>query len=346
MNNNYINKVENTLTLARVKNWQKPKLNESQKFSIIEKIKKKLKSNNAVLVCHFYVDGIIQDLALSTGGVVSDSLEMARFGRDCSQKKIIVAGVRFMGETAKILSPEKKIFMPSFEATCSLDIGCPQNEFNNFCDEHPERTVIVYANTSAAVKARSDWTVTSSCALDIVKHLKEKKIPLIFAPDKHLGSYITKKTGADILNWDGHCVVHDEFKSFELKNLKEKMPDAKVLVHPESPDVVVELADFVGSTSQLLNFSIHSSSNRFIIATDNGLIHAMRKKSPNKSFFEAPTAGNGATCKSCAHCPWMEMNDLNGILSALENSTGEIFVPEEIATKAMVAINKMLDFTK
>ena len=180
MNTNYINKVENTLTLARVKNWQKPTLNDSQKLRIIEKIKKKLKSNNAVLVCHYYVDGIIQDLALSTGGVVSDSLEMARFGRDCSQKKIIVAGVRFMGETAKILSPEKKVFMPSFDATCSLDIGCPQNEFNNFCDEHPERTVVVYANTSAAVKARSDWTVTSSCALDIVKYLKEKKNPINF----------------------------------------------------------------------------------------------------------------------------------------------------------------------
>jgi quinolinate synthase len=318
-----------------------------EKKKIEDKIKIELKRKNAVLVTHYYVDGFIQDLTLATGGIVSDSLEMARFGKEHSAKTLIVSGVKFMGETAKILSPEKRILMPDTEATCSLDLGCPSEDFFRFCDENPERLVVVYANTSAAVKARADWTVTSSCAINIVKSFAKEKTPIIFAPDKHLGQYIRENTGADMLLWDGHCVVHDEFKGFELKEMKKNLNnEALVLVHPESPKAVVELADFIGSTSQLLNFSIKSNAKKFIVATDGGLLHSMRKASADKIFYEAPTAGSGATCKSCAYCPWMAMNSLEGILNALEKELGEILVPIETINKAYLSLERMLNFTK
>ena len=252
-----------------------------------------------------------------------------------------------MGETAKILSPVKRVLMPDIQATCSLDLGCPTDDFSKFCDENPERSVVVYANTSAAVKARADWTVTSSCAINIVKHLTKEQVPIIFAPDKHLGEYIRENTGADMLLWDGHCVVHDEFKAFELKEMKTDFKgEALVLVHPESPKSVIELADFVGSTSEMLNFSITSKAKNFIVATDGGLLHSMRKASVDKKFYEAPTAGSGATCKSCAYCPWMAMNSLDGILNALNKGVGEIFVSNETIKKANISLERMLNFTK
>ena len=184
---------------------------------------------------------MIQALAEETGGCVADSLEMARFGAKTEADIIIVAGVRFMGETAKILSPEKTVLMPTLEATCSLDLGCPADQFTEFCDAHPDHTVVVYANTSTAVKARADWIVTSSCALEIVDHLDAEGKKIIWGPDKHLGSYIEKQTGAEMLKWQGACIVHDEFKTKALKDLKAANPNAAVLVHPESPDSVVEL---------------------------------------------------------------------------------------------------------
>src|SRR5882757_8018528 len=207
-----------------------------------------LAHHDAVLVAHYYVDGELQDLALETGGCVADSLEMARFGRDHPARTLVVAGVRFMGETAKILSPDKRVLMPELEATCSLDIGCPAEAFTRWCDAHPDRTVVVYANTSAAVKARADWMVTSACALPIVAHLKAQGQKVLWAPDRHLGRYIQEQTGADMLMWNGACIVHDEFKGLELELLKEQHPDAMVLVHPESPESVVRMADVVGST--------------------------------------------------------------------------------------------------
>src|SRR6267378_6085292 len=209
-----------------------------------------LAQHDAVLVAHYYVDGELQDLALETGGCVSDSLEMARFGRDHPAKTLIVAGVRFMGETAKILNPEKCVLMPDLEATCSLDLGCPAHEFSAFCDQHPERTVVVYANTSAAVKARAGWVVTSAIALDVVRHLHERGERILWAPDRHLGAYVRSRTGADMLLWHGACVVHEEFKALELEILKKEHPRAKVLVHPETPAEVIKLADAVGSTTQ------------------------------------------------------------------------------------------------
>jgi quinolinate synthase len=305
-----------------------------------------LKAHDAVLVAHYYVDGDLQDLALQTGGIVADSLEMARFGRDHAAHTLVVAGVRFMGESAKILSPHKRVLMPDLDATCSLDLGCPPDEFGAFCDAHPDRKVVVYANTSAAVKARADWMVTSSCALAIVQHLKDQGQKILWAPDRHLGRYIQDQTGADMLLWNGECIVHDEFKALELELLRKQHPQAMVLVHPESPEGVVRQAHVVGSTSQLLKAVIDGTAQEYIVATDNGLMHRMRQLAPGKTLIEAPTAGNSATCKSCAHCPWMAMNALQGVVSCLETGNGEIHVPEPVRSQALGCIERMLDFVK
>ncbi len=304
-----------------------------------------LKARDAVLVAHYYVDGDLQDLAQETGGCVADSLEMARFGRDHPASTLVVAGVRFMGETACILSPDKRVLMPELEATCSLDIGCPPDEFAAWCDAHPDRKVVVYANTSAAVKARADWMVTSACALPIVAHLHAQGHKLLFAPDRHLGQYIQEQTGADMLMWPGSCIVHDEFKAVELAILREQHPDALVLVHPESPAAVVALADVVGSTTKLLQAVADRRASKYIVATDNGLMHRMHQVSPDAILIEAPTAGRSATCKSCAHCPWMAMNGLQGVRDALLTGRGEVTVPRAVGAKALACIDRMLDFT-
>ena len=303
-----------------------------------------LRQHDATLVAHYYVDGDLQDLALETGGCVADSLEMARFGRDAPQQTLVVAGVRFMGETSKILSPGKRVLMPDLDATCSLDLGCPADDFAAFCDAHPDRTVVVYANTSAAVKARADWMVTSSCALAVVNHLKAQGKKILWAPDRHLGRYIQEETGADMLLWNGACIVHDEFKGLELELLKEQHPHAMILVHPESPKSVVQMADVVGSTSQMLDAVVKGSAREYIVATDNGILHRMRQLAPGKTLIEAPTAGNSATCKSCAHCPWMAMNSLQGLVDCLENGTGAIQVAEPTRAEALGCIQRMLDF--
>ena len=305
-----------------------------------------LKTHDAVLVAHYYVDGDLQDLALATGGIVADSLEMARFGREHAARTLVVAGVRFMGESAKILSPHKRVLMPDLDATCSLDLGCPADEFGAFCDAHPDREVVVYANTSAAVKARADWMVTSSCALPIVQHLKDQGRKILWAPDRHLGRYIQDCTGADMLMWNGECIVHDEFKALELELLRQQHPRAMVLVHPEAPEGVVKQAHVVGSTSQLLKAVVDGTAKEYIVATDNGLMHRMRQLAPGKTLIEAPTAGNSATCKSCAHCPWMAMNALQGVVGCLETGSGEILVPEPIRSRALGCIERMLDFVK
>ena len=312
---------------------------------LIAAIKLALKQNNAVIVAHYYTDPVIQALAEDTGGCISDSLEMARFGAASEAQTLIVAGVRFMGETAKILSPEKKVLMPTLEATCSLDIGCPIDEFSEFCDQHPDRTVVVYANTSASVKARADWVVTSSIALQVVEYLDKRGEKIIWGPDKHLGGYIQNQTGADMLMWDGSCIVHEEFKAQGLAELKRIYPQAALLVHPESPAPLVELADVVGSTSQLIQASQDMPNPQFIVATDNGIFYKMQQLSPEKTFIEAPTGGNGATCRSCAHCPWMAMNGLENLLACLdEGSKEEVLVDEALRIKALIPLQRMLDF--
>ncbi|MBN3765910.1 quinolinate synthase NadA [Burkholderia sp. Ac-20365] len=315
-----------------------------ERLALKERIRGLLKREKAVLVAHYYVDPELQELADETGGCVADSLEMARFGRDREEQTLVVAGVRFMGETAKILSPNKRILMPDLDATCSLDLGCPVDEFSAFCDQHPDRTVVVYANTSAAVKARADWMVTSSIGLEIVADLHARGEKIIWAPDRHLGGYIQKKTGADMLLWQGSCLVHDEFKGVELDLVRAEYPDAKVLVHPESPESVVAQADVVGSTTQLIDAAKNSSATHFIVATDLGILHKMRLAAPGKIFIEAPTAGNSATCKSCAHCPWMAMNGLRNLAEVLERGHNEIFVDPSIGERARLPIDRMLDF--
>lgn len=305
-----------------------------------------LEIQNAVLVAHFYCDPIIQKLAEKTGGCVSDSLEMARFGTQHKADTVVVAGVRFMGETAKILTPRKRVLMPNLEATCSLDLGCPVNKFSEFCDQNSDRTVVVYANTSAAVKARADWVVTSSCALEIIEELIDNGEKIIWGPDKHLGRYIKNKIGGDILLWDASCIVHDEFKAKSLYQMKVLYPEAAVLVHPESPESVIELADVVGSTSQLIYAAQQLPNQTLIVATDKGIFYKMHQLCPNKRLIEAPTAGNGGSCKSCARCPWMAMNSLEGILNSLQRDINQIFLEPDIIRKALIPLTRMLDFTR
>lgn len=321
-------------------------LSDEEKVTVVANIKRLLKEKNAVLVAHYYTDPDIQALAEETGGCVADSLQMARFGAEHDADMLIVAGVKFMGETAKILTPNKRVLMPTLNATCSLDLGCPPDEFAKFCDEHPDRTVVVYANTSAAVKARADWVVTSSVALDIIEHLDGQGKKILWAPDKHLGHYIQNQTGADMILWDAACIVHEEFKSKALFQLKEQHPDAAVLVHPESPTPVVELADAVGSTSHLIKASQELPHKKFIVATDKGIFYKMQQLSPEKTFIEAPTGGDGATCRSCANCPWMAMNGLKAIEQALagDGVEHEIHVDPELTKQALVSLDRMMNF--
>lgn len=324
----------------------RPHYTAEQQERVKDQIKILLKEQDAVLVAHYYVDQELQELAEETGGYISDSLDMAKFGNEHPAKTLIVAGVRFMGETAKILNPEKRVLMPTLKAECSLDLSCPIEEFAPFCDAHPEYTVVVYANTSAAVKARADYVVTSGIALDLVSWLGKQGKKVLWAPDKHLGHYIQKVSGVDMLLWQGSCIVHDEFKTRSLGDLTEKYPDAAVLVHPESPDEIIAMADVVGSTTQIINAAKDLPNKQFIVATDKGIFYKMKQEAPGKEFIEAPTHGVGGTCTSCAHCPWMAMNGLHNLLDVLITGNNEIFVDEAVRVKALQSTQRMLDFAK
>ena len=323
-----------------------PALTPPEREALRERIKQLLKEQDAVLIAHYYVDAEIQRLAEDSGGHVSDSLDMARFGYEHPAKTLVVAGVRFMGETAKILSPEKRVLMPVLEAECSLDLSCPPEQFVAFADANPDRVVVVYSNTSAAVKARADYVVTSSIAVKLVEHLHKQGKKILWAPDKHLGAYIQSVTGADMLIWPGSCVVHDEFKAQALAAMKQEHPDAAVLVHPESPADVIALADAVGSTSQLIQAVKNLPHSKFIVATDSGIFYKMQQAAPNKTLLEAPTMGKGATCQSCAHCPWMAMNSLQNVAHVLETGANEVHIPEDIRRKALRATERMIEFAK
>lgn len=325
---------------------QWPTLSDAETAHIKERIKRLLAEKDAVLVAHYYTAGALQDLAEETGGCVADSLEMARFGTEHPAQTLVVAGVRFMGETSKILNIEKRVLMPDLGATCSLDEGCPYELFAEFCDQHPQHTVVVYANTSAQVKARSDWVVTSGIALPIIKYLSERGEKILWAPDKHLGGYVQKLTGAEMIFWPGSCVVHEEFRSVALERLRKIHPEAAILVHPESPEAVVNQADVVGSTTALINAATTLPHKEFIVATDAGIFNKMKQLAPDKIFLEAPTVGEGATCQSCANCPWMGMNSLHNLVEILETGKNEIHVSPEIAAKARIPIQRMLDFAE
>lgn len=323
-------------------------MHDSERVALTTRIKQLLIEQDAVLVAHYYTSAALQKLAEETGGCVSDSLEMARFGHASKAKTLIVAGVRFMGETAKILNPEKRVLMPDLRAECSLDLSCPADEFSRFCDEHPDRVVVVYANTSAAVKARADWMVTSSIAVKVAAHLHAQGKKLIWAPDRYLGDFVQKTTGADILLWQGSCVVHEKFKAEGIRELKTQYQaqgqDVAVLVHPESPAGVIALADVVGSTTQLIRAAAELPQQTLIVATDNGIFHKMQLAAPGKTLLEAPSGGLGASCVSCAHCPWMAMNGLKGLLNVLETGVNEIWIDPAIGRRAVVSINRMLEF--
>lgn len=324
-------------------------LNQYEKKNYKFKIKKLLKKNNAVIVAHYYTDPIIQEIADETGGCVADSLEMARFGKNHHASTLLVAGVRFMGETAKILSPQKTVLMPSLHAECSLDLNCQIEDFDKFCNLYPDRIVIVYANTSAAVKARADWVVTSSICVELVEYLHHQGYKIIWAPDRHLGRYVTQKTGANIISWKASCIVHEEFKIQALKKMKSFYPQAAILAHPESPQAIVDYADFVGSTSQLINAAKKISNLQIIVATDMGIFYKMKQAVPNKELLIAPTAGEGATCKSCAHCPWMALNSLEAIIHSLEhgqNTSYEIILDPLTCKAALLPLNRMLLFAE
>jgi quinolinate synthase len=339
---------DHTLAEDRIPLYEEESLDPAEKAALRDEVKALLVERKAALIAHYYVDGDVQDLAEETGGFVSDSLEMARFGKNHPASTLVIAGVRFMGETAKILSPEKRVVMPTLEAECSLDLGCPPDEFEAFCREHADRTVVVYANTSARVKALADWVVTSSVALPIVERLHAQGEKVLWAPDKHLGHWIATQTGADMLLWNGACIVHEEFKAKALADLKALYPDAGVLVHPESPAAVVDMADVVGSTSQIIKAAGELPNQVFIVATDRGIFHKLRQKNPDKRFIEAPTAGQGATCRSCAHCPWMAMNELKQLAATLRDdrafAANEIHVDPQIGRRAMVPLDRMLAF--
>ena len=323
----------------------KHKVYDADDLKLLKKsIKSLLDEKNGVLISHYYVDKEIQELTEDLGGCVSDSLQMAKFGQNSEADLLVVSGVKFMGETSKILSPEKTILMPTLEATCSLDLGCPEEDFKKFCEEHPDREIVVYANTSAEVKALADWVVTSSIALEVVEHLHSQGKKIIWAPDKHLGKYIEDYTGADMILWDASCIVHDEFKYQGLTDMKKLHPDAGVLVHPESPMEVIKLADVVGSTSQILQAAKNLDFNKFIVATDKGIFYQLEKNNPKKVFFEAPTAGNGAQCKSCSQCPWMGLNSLENLEKTLLDMKNVINVSEETIKKAQISLNRMTSF--
>ncbi len=323
---------------------QWPELSKQERDALKQEIAQKLKAQNAVLVAHYYTDADLQALAEETGGCVADSLEMAHFGAAQEAETLVVCGVRFMGETAKILNPEKRVIMPDLGATCSLDEGCPADQFTAFCDAHPDHTVVVYANTSAEVKARSDWVVTSGIALQIVEHLASEGKKILWGPDRHLGSYVQRLTGADMLLWPGSCVVHEEFKSVALERIRRLHPEAAVLVHPESPEHVIEQADVVGSTTALIKAVADMENKEFIVATDGGIFYKMQQMAPDKVLIEAPTAGEGATCVSCAHCPWMGMNALQNLDQVLSSGENEIHIDPVIREKAVIPIQRMLDF--
>tara|TARA_Y100000022_G_scaffold158810_1_gene141512 strand:+ start:245 stop:1279 length:1035 start_codon:yes stop_codon:yes gene_type:complete len=339
-----INLVPDDLLASHKRKLFAEEIVSSEELQLIEKIKNLVFEKNISLISHYYTDNKIQKLTEELNGCVSDSLQMAKFGKESKSDILVVSGVKFMGETAKILSPNKKVYMPTLEATCSLDLGCPVNEFKKFCEHHPDREIVVYANTSAEVKAISDWVVTSSIALDVIDHLDSEGKKIIWGPDKHLGRYIQQKTKADMVLWDGACVVHEEFKHEGLKSLMQLHEDAKVLVHPESPHSVIDLADCVGSTSQIIDYANNSSARKFIVATDKGIFYQLIKNNPDKEFYEAPTAGDGATCNSCSRCPWMGMNSLENLYDAVSNQSNEINLEDEIIDKAQISLNRMVNF--
>lgn len=308
-----------------------------EKEFLISEINRLKKEKNAIIMAHYYQDGVIQDIA----DFVGDSLALAQWAAKTDADIIMLCGVHFMGETAKILSPNKKVLVPDMEAGCSLADSCPADEFEKFIKEHPGHKVISYVNTTAAVKALTDVVVTSTNAKQIVDSFtKDEKI--IFGPDKNLGNYINSITGRNMVLWNGACHVHEKFSVRKVLDLKKEYPDAQVLVHPECKDVIVRLADKVGSTAGLLKYAIASDCKRFLVATESGILHEMQKSAPDKVFIPIPP--EDSTC-ACNNCSYMRLNTLEKVYNVLKNEAPEIQVSDALREKAVKPIQKMLEIS-
>lgn len=307
-------------------------------MNIKEEIRRMCREKNAVIMAHYYTDGEIQDIA----DFVGDSLALAQKAATTDADIIVMCGVHFMGETSKILCPDKKVLVPDLEATCSLAESCPADKFAEFVAEHPGHTVISYVNTTAATKAVTDIVVTSSNARQIVESLPQDT-PIIFGPDRNLGGYINSITGRNMLLWDGACHVHEKFSVEKILELKKQYPDAKVLVHPECKGTVVKLADKVGSTAALLKYSINDPAQVFIVATESGILHEMQKSCPEKTFIPAPPSDS--TC-ACNECSYMKLVTMQKLYYCLLNEAPEIHVDAEVAEKAIRPINRMLEISE
>ena len=307
------------------------------KNNLIEKINLLRTQKDALILAHFYQDDAIQEIA----DYVGDSLALAQWASKAQNKIIVMCGVHFMGETAKILSPDKKVLIPDLEAGCSLADSCPADEFEKFIDDHPNHTVISYVNTTAAVKALTDIVVTSSNAKQIVESLPENE-KIIFGPDKNLGNYINSVSGRNMLLWDGACHVHEQFSLVKLLELKKEYPDALILAHPECKKYILEVADHVGSTSSILNFATNSQRKEFIIVTESGIMHELRKQNPDKTFIPAPP--EDASC-ACNECSFMKINTLEKLYLCLKNEEPEITVDEDVRIKAVKSIERMLEIS-
>lgn len=308
------------------------------KETIIDQINLLRKEKNAIILAHYYQEAEIQDVA----DFVGDSLALAQWAAKTTADIIVLCGVHFMGETAKILSPDKRVFIPDLKAGCSLADSCPAPEFEKFIANHPGHTVISYVNTTAAVKALTDIVVTSTNARQIVESLPEDE-KIIFGPDKHLGDYINKITGRNMLLWDGVCHVHAQFSLEKILDLKREHPDALILAHPECPAYLLEVSDHVGSTSSILKYATQSPKKEFIVATEAGILHQMQKDNPDKIFIPAPP--EDATC-ACNECFYMKMNTLEKLYLCLKNEQPEIFVEESVRVKSVKSIERMLEISE
>ncbi len=308
-----------------------------EKKELIEQINILRKEKNAIILAHYYQEAEIQDIA----DFVGDSLALAQWAATTSADMIVLCGVHFMGETAKILSPTKKVVIPDIKASCSLAESCPADEFEKFINNHPDHTVISYVNTTAAVKALTGIVVTSTNAKQIIESLPEDE-KIIFGPDKNLGDYINKQTGRNMLLWDGACHVHEQFSLEKILQLKKENPDAEILAHPECRKYILEIADHVGSTSSILKYATSSANQKFIVATESGILHQMKIENPEKNFIPAPP--EDSTC-ACNDCFYMKMNTLEKLYSCLKNETPEITVEEGLRVKSVKSIERMLEIS-
>lgn len=307
-------------------------------INLEDEINKLRKEKNAVILAHYYQEPEIQDIA----DIVGDSLQLSQQAANTKADIILFAGVHFMAETAKILSPEKKVLIPDLNAGCSLADSCDPEEFKKFIDQYPDHTVVSYVNTTAEIKALTDIACTSSNAFQIIESLPEYE-KIIFAPDKNLGNYIKNKTGRDMIIWQGACHVHEEFSLERIVELKKENPDAKIIAHPECEKQILLVADHIGSTNSLLNFTIEDDNKKYIVATESGILHQMRKANPQKTFIPAPP--KDSTC-ACSDCNFMKLITLKKLYNTLKYELPEVIVPDEISKKAIVSIRRMLEISE